>query len=55
MWWLILSLVHIFSAPPSYSECVFGKIAVAEEGENEYMKGDKDFAPVYPYYDWSKH
>lgn len=40
--------------PPSYAECVFGKVAVAEEDDNEYTKGDKDFAPVYTYYDWSK-
>lgn len=41
--------------PPSYAECVFGKVAIAEDDDNEYTKGDRDFAPVYTYYDWSKH
>ncbi|XP_045216784.2 arrestin domain-containing protein 3-like isoform X3 [Mercenaria mercenaria] len=41
--------------PPSYAECVFGKVAVGDdEDDNEHMGGDKDFAPSYAYYDWSK-
>ncbi|XP_052278843.1 arrestin domain-containing protein 3-like isoform X1 [Dreissena polymorpha] len=41
-------------APPSYAECVFGKSSVLEEDENEHTGGDKNFAPSYAYYDWSK-
>lgn len=40
--------------PPSYQECVFGKVGVADEDDNEHTGGDKDFAPSYTYYDWSK-
>ncbi|KAL4228037.1 hypothetical protein ACF0H5_013475 [Mactra antiquata] len=39
--------------PPTYSECVFGKLPVDEEGE-ELTRGDKHFAPNYTYYNWSK-
>lgn len=52
MFWV--NILCFVAAPPSYAECVFGKVAVAEEDDNEYTKGDKDFAPVYTYYDWSK-
>lgn len=41
--------------PPSYAECVFGKVSVGDdEDDNEHMGGDKNFAPSYTYYDWSK-
>ncbi|KAK3601187.1 hypothetical protein CHS0354_004388 [Potamilus streckersoni] len=40
--------------PPSYAECVFGKVSTKGDDDNEYTMGDKDFAPVYTYYDWSK-
>ncbi|XP_046337202.1 arrestin domain-containing protein 3-like [Haliotis rufescens] len=38
--------------PPSYGECVFGKVDIKEEGENEHLQGDNRYAPVYTYYDW---
>ncbi|XP_025077865.1 uncharacterized protein LOC112554340 [Pomacea canaliculata] len=38
--------------PPSYNECVFGKVNVKEEDDNEHTRGALDFAPVYTYYDW---
>ncbi|KAL3865646.1 hypothetical protein ACJMK2_043012 [Sinanodonta woodiana] len=40
--------------PPSYAECVFGKVSTRDGDDNEYTMGDKDYAPVYTYYDWSK-
>ncbi|XP_046556419.1 arrestin domain-containing protein 3-like [Haliotis rubra] len=38
--------------PPSYGECVFGKVDIKEEGESEHLQGDNRYAPVYTYYDW---
>lgn len=49
---LIYLLCFFFSAPPSYNECVFGKVNVKEEDDNEHTRGALDFAPVYTYYDW---
>lgn len=40
------------SAPPSYSECVLGKVNVKDEDDNEYTHGVLEYAPVYTYYDW---
>lgn len=45
-------VLFFFSAPPSYNECVFGKVNVKEEDDNEHTRGALDFAPVYTYYDW---
>ncbi|XP_025076865.1 arrestin domain-containing protein 3-like isoform X2 [Pomacea canaliculata] len=38
--------------PPSYSECVLGKVNVKDEDDNEYTHGVLEYAPVYTYYDW---
>ncbi|XP_046574479.1 arrestin domain-containing protein 3-like [Haliotis rubra] len=38
--------------PPSYAECVFGKVNIAEEGDTKYVKGDTEYAPAYTYYNW---
>ncbi|XP_041373505.1 arrestin domain-containing protein 3-like [Gigantopelta aegis] len=38
--------------PPSYSECVFGKVNIKDEGDDEHTRGNLDYAPVYTYYDW---
>ncbi|XP_067665145.1 arrestin domain-containing protein 3-like [Haliotis asinina] len=38
--------------PPSYGECVFGKVDIKEEGESEHLQGDSRYAPMYTYYDW---
>lgn len=37
--------------PPSYRECVLGKVDTMEEDEN-YAAGNMTFAPSYTYYDW---
>ena len=42
------------AAPPSYAECVFGKVNIKEENDNEYTKGDLSYAPVYNYYSWDQ-
>lgn len=39
--------------PPSYHESVFGRVETVDEGDNEYMMGDKSFAPKYAYYNWN--
>eukprot|EP00918_Siedleckia_nematoides_P077365 GHVU01169182.1.p1 GENE.GHVU01169182.1~~GHVU01169182.1.p1 ORF type:complete len:404 (+),score=39.83 GHVU01169182.1:29-1213(+) len=36
--------------PPSYGESVFGKTNIREEDDNDYTKGQMDYAPVYPFY-----
>ncbi|BFZ02490.1 hypothetical protein BsWGS_05529 [Bradybaena similaris] len=38
--------------PPSYSECITGKVSIREEGDNEYTGGNLDYTPVYTYYNW---
>ncbi|KAK6179157.1 hypothetical protein SNE40_011577 [Patella caerulea] len=40
------------SPPPSYADCVFGKVNIKEEEDNEYTGGNLDFAPKYTYYNW---
>ncbi|KAL3859288.1 hypothetical protein ACJMK2_009514 [Sinanodonta woodiana] len=39
------------AAPPSYEECVFGRIDIFEEGETNTV-GEHDWAPAYPNYNW---
>lgn len=46
----ILIVVESFSAPPSYEECMFGKMDVRSEDDNEYTGGDFEYAPKYPVY-----
>ncbi|XP_050403329.2 arrestin domain-containing protein 3-like [Patella vulgata] len=41
--------------PPSYAECVFGKVNIREENDNEHIRGNMDYAPVYTYYNWNQH
>ncbi|CAB3361769.1 Hypothetical predicted protein [Cloeon dipterum] len=36
--------------PPTYEESVFGTGNVAEAGDNQYIGGHKNFAPMYPVY-----
>ncbi|XP_067664748.1 arrestin domain-containing protein 3-like [Haliotis asinina] len=38
--------------PPSYEECVFGKVNISEEGDSKYLQGVTEYAPAYAYYDW---
>lgn len=38
------------SQPPSYSECVFGRYDISDEGDNKHTQGQLEFAPVYTYY-----
>ncbi|XP_071103882.1 arrestin domain-containing protein 3-like [Haliotis cracherodii] len=38
--------------PPSYEECVFGRVNITQKEDSEHLHGDKYFAPVYTYYDW---
>ncbi|XP_013417424.1 arrestin domain-containing protein 3-like isoform X1 [Lingula anatina] len=37
-------------APPSYAECVFGKVNIRDDEDNEHTTGDVEFTPVYTYY-----
>lgn len=36
--------------PPSYEECVQGKVTIKEETDSKYVRGDLNWAPVYPMY-----
>ncbi|ESO88266.1 hypothetical protein LOTGIDRAFT_165704 [Lottia gigantea] len=38
--------------PPSYADCVFGKVNIKEQNDDDYTKGNMDFAPQYTYYNW---
>lgn len=49
---IIVNNNFFLPAPPSYSECVFGKVNVKDEGDSQYTRGVLEFAPVYTYYDW---
>ena len=39
-----------FTAPPSYEECVQGRVNINEEDDSQYTQGQLSYAPVYPYY-----
>ena len=41
-----------FTAPPYFAESYEGRKQVKEEGQSEYLHGDTEWAPVYPYYDF---
>ncbi|OWF34734.1 arrestin domain-containing protein 17-like [Mizuhopecten yessoensis] len=41
--------------PPSYAECVFGRVTIQDENDDEHTGGESSWAPAYPYYDWSRH
>lgn len=43
-----------FSAPPSYEECFGGRSNIKEETDNDFTKGEMEFAPRYTYYDLSQ-
>jgi hypothetical protein len=49
---LVFNPFSSFAAPPSYSECVFGKVNVKDDDDNEHTRGNMEFAPAYTYYDW---
>ncbi|BFZ02476.1 hypothetical protein BsWGS_05515 [Bradybaena similaris] len=38
--------------PPSYSECITGRVSIREQDDNEFTRGNLDYAPVYTYYNW---
>ncbi|KAL8602260.1 hypothetical protein ACOMHN_022773 [Nucella lapillus] len=40
---------------PSYNESVFGKVNVKDDDDNDHTRGNLEYAPVYPYYDWGHH
>eukprot|EP00058_Branchiostoma_floridae_P017641 XP_002603130.1 hypothetical protein BRAFLDRAFT_63236 [Branchiostoma floridae] len=42
-------------APPAYMQSVFGANNIRDDDDNEYTRGTLDYAPKYPYYDWSQH
>ncbi|KAK6180269.1 hypothetical protein SNE40_012456 [Patella caerulea] len=41
--------------PPSYAECVFGKVNIRDENDDEHTRGNMDYAPAYTYYNWNHH
>jgi len=40
----------ISPAPPSYEECVQCRVTLREDGDSEYVRGNKTWAPMYPMY-----
>ena len=52
-----VKFVHLYHvvvptlAPPSYVQSVFGKVDIRDDGD-EHTRGDLNYAPVYPYYNW---
>ncbi|XP_041368772.1 arrestin domain-containing protein 2-like [Gigantopelta aegis] len=41
--------------PPTYEECVFGKVAIIEKDDNDHTKVEMNFAPHYIYYNWDQN
>lgn len=46
---------EILGPPPAYAECAFGRQDIRDEHHDEHTSGDTNWAPAYPYYDWSGH
>ena len=42
----------VFTAPPTYRECVFGKVDTRDLPDDENVTGNTMFVPYYTYYDW---
>ncbi|CAH1798043.1 unnamed protein product [Owenia fusiformis] len=40
--------------PPTYAECVFGKSRIADDQDNQYTRGELDYAPIYTYYNFNQ-
>ncbi|ELU03994.1 hypothetical protein CAPTEDRAFT_159204 [Capitella teleta] len=36
--------------PPAYEECVKGRVTISDENDSKYTRGDMQWAPVYPVY-----
>ena len=47
--------LSVTAPPPSYAECAFGRQDIRDENHDEHTSGDTNWAPAYPYYDWSRH
>ena len=43
------------AAPPSYEECVQGRVDIREDGDSQYIRGDMSWAPKYPTYRHLSH
>ena len=44
---------YIYSAPPSYAECMYGKVDVRDDDDDEHTRGELNWAPTYTYYTWN--
>ncbi|KAH9523027.1 hypothetical protein Btru_065541 [Bulinus truncatus] len=38
--------------PPKYNEAITGPFNIKEQGDDEHLMGNLNYAPVYPYYNW---
>ncbi|XP_046581080.1 arrestin domain-containing protein 3-like [Haliotis rubra] len=45
----------IQQSPPSYEECVFGRVNIKDKDDTDYTQGDLVFTPMYAYYDMADH
>jgi hypothetical protein len=48
--WYAEIFYFLCSAPPTYEASVFGARSTVERSDNQYVYGEKDFAPKYPVY-----
>ena len=39
-------------APPTYEECVKGQRHIKDDGDSDYTRGQLQWAPSYPTYNW---
>ncbi|KAK6180221.1 hypothetical protein SNE40_012413 [Patella caerulea] len=46
---------YMDTPPPSYAECVFGKVNIRDENDDEHTRGNMEYAPpAYTYYNWNQ-
>ncbi|KAL5022520.1 hypothetical protein ScPMuIL_001675 [Solemya velum] len=43
-------MTRFMDAPPSYEECIFGKVQIRDDDDDEHTTGQLAWAPAYPYY-----
>ncbi len=48
----MINILSFVTAPPYYAESADGKKSIREEGDGDYTRGELDWAPLYPCYDY---
>lgn len=44
---------YVYSAPPSYAECMNGKVDIRDNTDTKHTRGELSWAPTYTYYTWN--